>query len=65
MDAMIKIVWDSSLHTRSNLYYFNKNSLVLTQTIMSLFRLSLRSVYFEQFYKSWDGKKHPLFLSGA
>lgn len=32
---------------------------------MSLFKLSLRSVDFEQFYKSWDGKKLHLFLSGA
>lgn len=32
---------------------------------MSLLKLSLRSVYFEQVYKSWDGKKLHLFLSGA
>lgn len=65
MDAMTKILWDSSLHTRSNLYYFNEKSLVMTQTIMTLFKLSLRSVYFEQFHKSWDGKICHLFLSGA
>lgn len=65
MDAMTKILWDSSLHTRPNSYYFNKNILALTQMIVSLFKLELIGVCFEQFYKSWDGKKCHLFLSGA
>lgn len=45
--------------------HFNKNILALTQMIVSLFKLELIGVCFEQFYKSWDGKKCHLFLSGA